>query len=213
MIGWYDDDSPDTMKQTTVNAFEISNFITYKEYKVYLSNIKSDSGNTFYKTQFPDSSICLKTKDYEEYLTNSKYDDYPVLGISWNNAINYCNWKHKQDHPRDTTTLYRLPLTSEWLAAYHFLTKNEMENDLNKNYMDWLFSAYSESAYQYPRLEIFPWDYTYNTTSTDQPVYHRKMFIGNCFLFDQEKPLSIPWYGYSYDGYRYVGFRMVKIQN
>ena len=70
----------------TIKAFQISEQVTYKEYKDYLTSIKKDSSATFYLTQLPDSSIG-SAEVYKEYITSVEYDNFPVLGISWDNAF------------------------------------------------------------------------------------------------------------------------------
>ena len=80
----------------TVNAFEISQFITLKEYKQFLEDVKADSSKQYYLQMLPDSSIA-KTKDvYEKYLNSKKYEKNPVLGVSWDAAVEFANGKHKK---------------------------------------------------------------------------------------------------------------------
>lgn len=92
--------------------------VTNREYLIYLEwlrNVYSPSyPNVFYKAiptfQFPkinsggELDVKYKRKDpYEfvlmctepfvkDYMFNPKYLDYPVIGVSWGNANNYCQW-------------------------------------------------------------------------------------------------------------------------
>lgn len=202
----------DSISSYNIEGFEISNFVTYFEYKKYLFAIKRDSSTAYYHSQLPDSNISQDVKIYLEYLNTSKYDQYPVLGISWNNAMNYCTWKNRMENISDTAEgAYRLPNTSEWISAYFYFEKQNIKHDLNNKYTDWLLSAYSESAHEFGSDAIyFGLNYVYHATENDRPVYHRKRFIGNSYLYDQENLLEISGYGYDYTGYRHVGFRIVK---
>lgn len=205
-------ETPDSVTLFIIPKFQISPFVTYAEYKNYLNEIKKDSSETYYQTQLPDSNISTDIKVYEAYLNSSKYDQYPVLGISWENAMNYCSWKNSLENISDTSYgAYRLPNTSEWISAYTYLKIQNIPSDMNNKYSDWLLSSYSESAYLFP-IPNFYLDDTYSASKNDQPVYHRKRFIGNSYLFDQEKLLQANGYGYDYTGYRNVGFRIVKGQ-
>ena len=69
----------DDHTKDTVEAFEISDFITYKEYKKYLKEIQVDSSEQFYISQFPDTNITIDKNIYRKYLTSKEYDKYPVL--------------------------------------------------------------------------------------------------------------------------------------
>ena len=112
----------------TISEFEISDFITLKSYKEYLNAVLKDSGVVYYKSQLPDSLMASQST-LKEYITQRKYEHEPVIGISWQNARNYCVWKTSADFPNsmnDTNSYYyRLPLASEWVAAYtYFKTQN-----------------------------------------------------------------------------------------
>lgn len=92
-------------KAQIVEEFEISEQVTFKEYKEYLAAIKKDSSEKFYWSQLPDTNISTDKKVYTEYITSKEYDDYPVLGISWDNAMNYCKWKTIKDNDSDSIHL------------------------------------------------------------------------------------------------------------
>lgn len=200
-------------KETQVKEFEISNFITFKEYKIYLASVKKDSSLKFYSTQLPDTSICINIETYNKYISDIEYDNYPVLGISWDNAMNYCKWKTKQDNPKDTTIFfYRLPHCSEWLAAKYYFEKNKIVNDLNKKYSDWLINSKDESHFFFTGTEAtFTYDYFYVHSKVEAKVLKRKFVIGNSYLFQKEKLMD--FYTFSYyanEGYRQIAFRYVK---
>jgi hypothetical protein len=46
----------------TIHSFEISDFITYREYKKYLNSIRKDSSEQFYLSQLPDTNISVDKK-------------------------------------------------------------------------------------------------------------------------------------------------------
>jgi Sulfatase-modifying factor enzyme 1 len=205
------DDSSKSAIQA-VRGFQISEQVTFKEYKEYLNSVKKDSTEKFYLSQLPDSSIG-SAEVYEKYLRSSRYDNYPVLGISWENAMNYCKWKTLADNRDSIQFVYRLPNCSEWLAAYSYLSENEIENDFNKNYSDWLINSKDESIYDYlheiaPKPFVYDWMYFH---TSDAPLaLKRKQVIGNSYLYQQESILFYSFNFYANEGYRQIGFRYVK---
>jgi len=191
-----------------VKTFEISDFITYRTYKIYLNAIKKDSTQAFYLSQLPDSSICL-TKCYQTYLNSTKYDLHPVVGVNWDAAMNFCKWKTLQDNKGELEYIYRLPTTQEWLIT------NQLKGDridINLNYSDWLLTSKDESLFYNSNETIFPYyDYYFFHKQSDPIVLKRKVAIGNSFLFKQKRTKSFFKYSYySENGYRHIAFRIVK---
>lgn len=98
--------------------------VSNKEYKVYLKSIKNDFTKEKYRDALPNNKVfSKKIKDlnisYKKYFTKSKYKDYPVLGLNWEQANKFCIWKTLQVNkeldnaglPRENS--YRLPRQAE----------------------------------------------------------------------------------------------------
>jgi formylglycine-generating enzyme required for sulfatase activity len=159
--------------QISLESFYISNEITNKEYREFSDWIKNNpeqilarskeikgSINEFGKTRvwtvpvfigmdelLPkviDSSALYKLdKRYKNYFTDEKYDDYPVVGVSRNNAEYFCFWKtrfewviNKVGHGkskgyiiRTPDTEFRLPKEIEWEYVAKQPLKHRQSND------------------------------------------------------------------------------------
>jgi Sulfatase-modifying factor enzyme 1 len=205
LIGYLNEDRKDTIK-----AFGISDFITYKEYKKYLNSIKRDSSEQFYTSQLPDTNITIDKTVYQEYITSNVYDNYPVLGISWENAMNYCKWKTLKDNKKgEIKFIYRLPKGSEWVATLNFCTENNIKLDMDDKYSDWILNSFDETIYNFYMSEF---DYVYLHKEDDLPVLKRKWTVGESYLYYIPSLIdgypSIR-YGYSYIGYQHIAFRIV----
>lgn len=199
----------------SVDSFNITGFITLAEYRVFLADMKRDSGEKFWRTLLPDSSIG-SAEDYKRYFNSSRYDNFPVCGISWVNACRYCDWRTLKENGDSIKVVYRLPYLKEWLAAYRYLSQHSIVNDMNSDYSDWLLEAMDETYYSFSGKSghFAKVDYTFGDNPNDPPVLRRKRFIGNSFHLQHYylKDFLGGEYGYSFRGYSYIGFRAVKIR-
>lgn len=193
-----------------IDSFEISHLVTFKEYRQYLETIQKDSSFSFYLSQLPDSSIALK-ENYSEYISNKKFDAFPVLGISWDAAMNYCKWKTLQENDlRDLKFIYRLPKLGEWLAAYNYLETNKTTNDFSKNYSDWTMSLYFEGG-SFRSDSNFVFDkFIYLQASKDHPRDKRKIVMGGSYLFQHPTLRQHISPYFAFNGYRQIAFRLIK---
>lgn len=193
-----------TLDTLSIRSFELSDLITYGQYKVYLKKVKSDSGKVYYLKQLPDSNMCLPNC-YNQYVNSTEYDDYPVVGISWEAAMNFCKWLTLKNNSKTIESIYRIPTRSEWISAHHYYKGRE---NFSKDYSEWLLNSYDESVINWGK-EIPIRDYTYSAKTDDPPVLKRKHIIGNSFLFQREYLKDFNSYGYSYSGYRQNAFRVI----
>ncbi|MBS1510521.1 MAG: SUMF1/EgtB/PvdO family nonheme iron enzyme [Bacteroidetes bacterium] len=192
----------------TIPAFQVSALITWKEYKQYLEEVKKDSAAAFYIAQLPDSTITT-TESYQQLISSSSFDDYPVPGISWLAALNYCKWRTLKENKSDSILFYyRLPKPSEWLCAYEYLQGSCKAHDFSKLFSDWTMGTYFDGMYGFKN--DFPLDFIYLPVA-NQLNSKRKIVLGNSFLF-QSPQLQYYLGLYFYDkGYRQTGFRLVTV--
>ena len=188
----------------------ISEQISLGEYKDYLEATKKDSSSSFYRSQFPDSTI-TSPKNYITYITDKKYNVFPAVGITWEAAMNFCKWKTLNENKSGKINyIYRLPKISEWLDAYSYLENNKYESDFNKNYSDWTMNIYYEGSFTNRADSSFAYDMYYLPKPKDHPRYKRVRIIGDSYLFQRESLIQHSAPFYTFNGYRQVAFRIVK---
>ena len=78
-------------------------------------------------------------KDFKDYFTNIKYNDYPVVGVSFKMAEYFCLWKTMLENEQlkekglPNGQSYRLPLESEWeYVAQQPITKADKNGLVQK---------------------------------------------------------------------------------
>ena len=158
----------DNMERTvTVASFymdeaEVAN-IHWLEYLFY---IKKDSSEEFYKSALPDTTVWARQLSFNDpyvdhYLRYPGFRYFPVVGVSWEQANDYCTWRTAKvnqnlakeagvEVPEGTGRIplesgvvlpnYRLPTEAEWEYAAQALIGTQLaddENQMNKRIYPW----------------------------------------------------------------------------
>jgi formylglycine-generating enzyme required for sulfatase activity len=152
-----------------IDKTEIPN-VGWREYLFYLSNMKKDEYEI--ESALPDTSVwndikgkpdtsnqiqILNNPFVEYYFRHPGYNNYPVVGISYEQAVEYCKWrthvanqadyfrsnniKDYKNHLQDTFPIryyYRLPTQEEWeMVASGNLTATEHPYGYKDVYTKW----------------------------------------------------------------------------
>jgi gliding motility-associated lipoprotein GldJ len=89
-------------RRQTVSSFyldetEVRN-IDYLEYLFWINRVYGQSYPEVYKKSLPDTLVWRDKLGYNEpfvdqYLRHPAYKNYPVVGVSWQQATDYCKWR------------------------------------------------------------------------------------------------------------------------
>ena len=107
--------------QYYINKYEVSN----GDYKKFLNDLAQTKQAELYKKCLPDTMLWGKENRNQPYVTYyfsyPTYANYPVVGITYEDAVEYCKWltgvyNSKTDRGFKKV-VFRLPTDEEWTLA------------------------------------------------------------------------------------------------
>lgn len=120
---FYESDRQNVYSQASfaISKYEVSNV----QYREFLSALK-ESDTALYTQMLPDTLVWNIPRSYTDpyigyYLRHPAYNNFPVVGISYYQAVSYCEWltAHYKTYPKRKhhKVIFRLPTLKQWVVA------------------------------------------------------------------------------------------------
>lgn len=197
--------SPDsTLTPVNFEAFEVSELVTWKDYKLFLAEVKRTKGDYYFNIFLPDAP-----KDYvNEALHTKKHDKDVVTGVSWIEAVEYCYWKTVYDNELTFEFTYQIPTLDEWLLLHRDF-KGKL--DIDEGITEWTLTSMNENMLNSKSSSA---GYVYYATEWDPQAMKRKIAIGSSENSSSNKLSDCLSKVYYQDStYSHIGFRVLKKAN
>jgi gliding motility-associated lipoprotein GldJ len=144
MYNW---DSPQrriTVKTFYMDETEVAN-LDYLEYLYWINRVFGTDYPQVYRQALPDTNVWRERLAYNEpmvelYLRHPAYHYYPVVGVSWKQAANYCSWRTDRVNEMLLVQTGILDLDPDQLNEINFNTEaylaGQYEGLVNRNLQD-----------------------------------------------------------------------------
>lgn len=115
------------MQQVEGNIWASETEVTNQEYRMFLNNLKSSRNEDLLKVCIYDSTSWTSAFEapfvdpmQNMYHWHPAYDEYPIVNVSYEAAVEYCKWLTQQYNSQRkrkyTQVIFRLPTEDEWLT-------------------------------------------------------------------------------------------------
>jgi formylglycine-generating enzyme required for sulfatase activity len=120
------------------NTYIDAHEVTIGDWAEYLADRKIAFGNKpeYYQECLPNHAVCVKAYGAEDYLTNSHFQNYPIVGLTYMQMVAYCGWRTDKTNKillsknSSEKYLYSLPEEVDLQAAYDLQKSNAQSHKL-----------------------------------------------------------------------------------
>ena len=179
--------------------------------------------NTYIVNVYPDTTCWVNDFPNAEneaymryYFSNAAYNDYPVVGVTWEQANAFCAWRTEYllkglGAAARYVQRYRLPTEAEWEYAARGIYASNTNGlyDMAGNVAEWTSTIYTEAGVE-SMNDINP-QLKYNAALEDPYRLKKKSVRGGSWK-DPESYIRSAWRTFEYQNQprSYIGFRCVR---
>ena len=182
-----------TVSSFYMDKYEVTN-IAWREYLEWNTYVFGVTNPELVKALLPDTTVWRDEMAYNEpyeeyYFRHPAYSFYPVVGVSWEQAMAYCQWRTDRVNEN-------LMVTSKFIelppyAMLNYLTEEEIDEFLMNNPEHPEYASYEKQEIEVPAEVARNYGYQDAVPGEMVTMYHLSYeWIRDHFVFNTEKYLK-----------------------
>ena len=182
-----------TVSSFYMDKYEVTN-IAWREYLEWNTYVFGVTNPELVKALLPDTTVWRDEMAYNEpyeeyYFRHPAYSFYPVVGVSWEQAMAYCQWRTDRVNEN-------LMVTSKFIelppyAMLNYLTEEEIDEFLMNNPEHPEYASYEKQEIEVPAEVARNYGYQDAVPGEMVTMYHLPYeWIRDHFVFNTEKYLK-----------------------
>ena len=144
-----------TVSSFYMDKYEVTN-LAWREYVEWNSFVFGAYNQDIVKATIPDTLVWRNEMAYNEpyvenYFRHPAYSFYPVVGVSWDQAMAYCQWRTDRVNERLLTKNQIIqPLPYSMVSPDRYMNEEDIDNFLNNNERHPEYAQYEKEAVEIP---------------------------------------------------------------
>ena len=184
-----------TVSSFFMDKYEVTN-IAWREYLEWNKFVFGYTKPELVESLLPDTTVWREEMAYNDpyihyYFRHPAYSFYPVVGVSWDQAMAYCQWRTDRvnEHILVSQKFIELP-PYNILHANTFMTEEEIDNFLLNNADHPEYASYKKVPVKVPATLAQEYGYTGSEGETVTMYQLPYEWIRDQFVFSTEKYLE-----------------------
>ena len=184
-----------TVSSFFMDKYEVTN-IAWREYLEWNKFVFGYTKPELVESLLPDTTVWREEMAYNDpyihyYFRHPAYSFYPVVGVSWDQAMAYCQWRTDRvnEHILVSQKFIELP-PYNMLHANTFMTEEEIDNFLLNNADHPEYASYKKVPVKVPATLAQEYGYTGSEGETVTMYQLPYEWIRDQFVFSTEKYLE-----------------------
>jgi formylglycine-generating enzyme required for sulfatase activity len=191
-----------TVSSFYMDKYEVTN-LGWREYVEWTNFVFGSYNQDIVKATLPDSTVWREEMAYNEpyissYFRHPAYSFYPVVGVSWDQAMAYCQWRTDRVNEKAMIAskfIDALPYAKVGPDGY--MSEEEIDNFLKRNEDHPEYAKYDKLAVEIPLSQAKEYGYEGNEVATEdgsepKVTMYRLPYewVRDHFVFNTEKYLN-----------------------